>query len=258
MLTVLGEAGLMFRKEAFNKQFASADTDKSGTMDEVEFQQFFDKLIRLEEKDFQGLYQEMPREQADVEAAKGGGDDDDEEEEEDETPDDIKSLPLEEQEGAIIKKSFKQMLLGTLLVLVFSDPMVDVLSQIGRCTGVPAFYVSFLLAPLASNASELVASMKLASKKTSTSITQSLQCLEGAACMNNTFCLGIFFLLIYYQGLAWKFTAETLSIFFVQVLVFALVQKSTVQKKQDGFIIFLCYPLSLVFVYVLENYAHLD
>ena len=43
-----------------------------------------------------------------------------------------------------------------MLVLLFSDPMVDVLSEIGNVVHVPAFYVSFLLAPLASNACELI------------------------------------------------------------------------------------------------------
>merc|ERR1719408_81810 len=123
-------------------------------------------------------------------------------------------------------RSGQGMLVGTVLVLLFSDPMVDVLSQIGAVTGVPAFYVSFVLAPLASNASELVSSMKLASRKTQSSITQSLQTLEGAACMNNTFCLGIFMVLTYVQGLAWKFCAETISIFFVQFAVFVLVQRN--------------------------------
>merc|ERR1719199_1300577 len=140
-------------------------------------------------------------------------------------PDEFKDLSPEEQTSAVIKEAFKSMAIGTFLVLIFSDPMVDVLAQIGKVTGVPPFYVSFVLAPLASNASELVSSYKLAAKKTSGAITQSLQTLEGAACMNNTFCLGIFFFLIYYQGLAWKFTAETLSIFLVQFLVFIIVNK---------------------------------
>merc|ERR1719159_397193 len=116
-------------------------------------------------------------------------------------PDEFKDLKPAEQRAAIIQSSVKQMVLGTLLVLVFSNPMVDVLSEIGKKTGIPAFYVSFILAPLASNASELVSSMTLASRKTMGAMTQSLQTLEGAACMNNTFCLGIFFILIYFQGL---------------------------------------------------------
>merc|ERR1719424_2634205 len=152
----------------------------------------------------------------------------------------------------IINASLKQMAIGTLLVLIFSDPMVDVLSQIGTMTGIPAFYVSFVLAPLASNASELVASYKLASRKTSSAITQSLQTLEGAACMNNTYCLGIFYALIYYQGLAWKFTAETLSIVLVQFLVFLIVIRKSTQSMADATIIFMMYPVSLVFVAALE------
>jgi hypothetical protein len=38
--------------------------------------------------------------------------------------------------------------MGTLLVIVISDPMVDVLSELGRRSGIPAFYVAFVLAPM--------------------------------------------------------------------------------------------------------------
>lgn len=48
------------------------------------------------------------------------------------------------------------MFVGTVVVLLVSDPMVDVLDSIGKRLGIGAFYVAFVLAPLASNASELV------------------------------------------------------------------------------------------------------
>lgn len=35
--------------------------------------------------------------------------------------------------------------------------------------------------------------------------------------MNNTFCLGIFLMLVYAKNLAWEFSAETLSIVLIQV-----------------------------------------
>jgi len=35
--------------------------------------------------------------------------------------------------------------------------------------------------------------------------------------MNNTFCLGIFLVIIYVQKLAWEFSAETLSILLIEV-----------------------------------------
>merc|ERR1719313_198865 len=88
--------------------------------------------------------------------------------------------------------------------------------------------------------------MTLAARKSRTAMTQALQTLEGAACMNNTFCLGIFYVLIWLQGLAWKFTAETLVIFFIQVLVFILVIKSNTQTMKEAYIIFACYPAGLI------------
>ena len=78
------------------------------------------------------------------------------------------------------------------------------------------FYISFVLAPLASNASELLAAYKFAAKKTRATVTVSLSQLEGAAIMNNTFCLGIFLFLIWSGGgtfkqpLIWAYTAETI------------------------------------------------
>lgn len=41
--------------------------------------------------------------------------------------------------------------------------------------------------------------------------------LQGAACMNNTFCLGVFMFLIYFKSLAWEYNAETVSILAVEV-----------------------------------------
>lgn len=44
---------------------------------------------------------------------------------------------------------------GVALCAVFSDPLVDALSNLSSAIGVPAFFVAFVLTPLASNASEL-------------------------------------------------------------------------------------------------------
>merc|ERR1719190_109015 len=114
------------------------------------------------------------------------------------------------------------MAVGTLLVLAFSDPMVECLSEWGKRFNISAFYVSFILAPFASNASELLSAYTYAVKKTEKGITTGLSTLIGAACMNNTFCLGIFLGLVYCKGLAWKFTAETISIMFSQWIIGAL------------------------------------
>merc|ERR1712025_804563 len=85
------------------------------------------------------------------------GENSEEDDEEEDMPEDLADLPAEEQQRRIKIRALQSMSLGTALVLLFSDPMTDMLGMIGDKVGVPKFYVSFLLAPLASNASELLA-----------------------------------------------------------------------------------------------------
>ena len=119
---------------------------------------------------------------------------------------------------------------------------------------IPPFYVAFVLAPLASNASEVIASYNYSQKKTAKSIEIALSALQGACCMNNTFVLGIFLLCVYMQGLAWEFFAETAAIL-TSVVFIALMSFKSSHTLLDAFIIMLVYPASLVLVYTLEAYG---
>lgn len=184
----------------------------------------------------------------------GGSQEEEEEEEVEEIPSELTDLSPEEQQKAIMMKAFKMLLIGTVMVVYFSDPMVDVMQEIAVKAQIPPFYVSFLLAPLASNSSEFVASMFYAAKKTRKTMTVSLSALEGAACMNNTFCLCIFMGLIYARGLAWQYTAETTSIVAVQFIMASLVQKK-VMTAGVALLVLLIFPLSLVFVFLMEKFG---
>ncbi|OEU16249.1 hypothetical protein FRACYDRAFT_261156 [Fragilariopsis cylindrus CCMP1102] len=183
----------------------------------------------------------------------GEGDDDEVED----IPEDFTDLSPEDQQSAIKLRAFKMLFVGTLMVVYFSDPMVDVMQEIAVKCSIPPFYVSFVLAPLASNSSEVIASMFYAAKKTRKTMTVSLSALEGAACMNNTFCLCIFMGLIYARGLAWQYTAETASIVVVQFIMALLVQKD-VMTCGTALGVLAIFPLSLVFVFTMENYLGFD
>jgi Ca2+/H+ antiporter len=174
------------------------------------------------------------------------------EEEEEEMPEDIAALDPAVQQRRIIMRSLWMMLLGTFIVLFVSDPFVDVLNVWGKRLDIPGFYVSFVVAPFASNASELLSAYQYARKKTKKAITTSLSTLVGAACMNNTFVLAIFFGLIYFKGLAWEFTAETISIMLVQWLIGAFAILKDSHNVMMGCIILSCYPLCLALVAGLE------
>ncbi|CAK0856433.1 unnamed protein product [Prorocentrum cordatum] len=100
---------------------------------------------------------------------------------------------------------------GTLLVLLFSDPMVGVWK----------------------------------------SISVSFSQLLGAACMNNTFCLLIFYGLIAARGFKWVYHAEVMGIVLVEVIM-ALVASRNVHTVLSGALVLSLLPLSLVVVVVLK------
>ena len=175
-------------------------------------------------------------------------------EEEEDMPEDIATLPPDQQQAAIIKKSIKYMVLGTLLVLIFSDPMVDVLQELAYRINVSPFYVSFVLAPIAANASEIISSVYYARKKTSKSISVALSTLEGAAAMNNTFCLSILLGLIYFRNLVWEYTAETIAIITAQLLILLFTRKKDM-RMIDAVYIFCIFPLSIMLVATLEYFG---
>jgi len=229
--------------------FDHIDSDNNGTVDYDEFIGACYSIIknqRRRESTVAGVIKSLPGNQEEFHSNLFA----DEEEEED-VPEDIVTLSPEKQQQVIKQRAFTMLVFGTTLVIVFSDPMVDVMGEIANRMSLSPFYVSFILAPLASNASEVIASQFYAAKKTRQSITVSLSALEGAASMNNTFCLSIFMGLIYWRGLAWQYTAETVTILVVEVAVGVLVQRD-VMSSMLAMVILSFFPLSILLVYSLE------
>jgi len=141
---------------------------------------------------------------------------------------------------------------GTALVMLLSDPMVDVLNNFAKTVGISAFYISFMVTPLVSNASEVVCSMHMAERLDNENLTEALSTLFGAATMNSTFCLSIFFALIYFRGLSWNYSAEVISTLFVTTLI-GVMGMRRVFTTRDAVLALLLFPASLVIVWTLEN-----
>ncbi|CAM9392982.1 unnamed protein product [Sphacelaria rigidula] len=232
------------QKHELENIFNEIDTDKSGYVDFHEFVSGVAKFMM--EKTPNGRHTEDSSVVAEVQEADGV-----DEEEHEEMPEDLSHLDPATQQYHVKLRAAWLMIAGTTLVLIFSDPMVDVMGAVGDRTGISSFYISFVLAPLASNASELIAAFNYSLKKTSRTIVISFAALQGAACMNNTFCLGVFMFLIYFRSLAWEFSAETVSILLVQLVMAVVAQKDT-HRVLDGSMVLMLYPLSLMVVAGLE------
>ena len=159
LMALLHDIGEHATPEDAQRWMDRLDPDKSGAIEIEEFANAMLEFIRSKAKDR-------------VEGSYGGVDlstgqpmpaaEEDEEDEEDEMPEDLVELSPEAQQAMIKRRAAILCGFGTILVVVFSDPAVDVMSNIGERIGVPPFYIAFVLAPLASNASELIAALNYA------------------------------------------------------------------------------------------------
>lgn len=269
---LVSDLGERSKREDFDALFSRVDSDRSGTVD-------FDECVRwladmaLSAPDLQqqtaadaisNSGRPTPRNSnalplvAVPDIEDGSCNDEqaegDEEEEGPELPEDVRDMSPADQRKWVLRSSCWQMGLGTLIVLIISDPMVDVLNTLGDRTGISSFYVAFLLAPLASNASEMIASYSYAKQKSQKSITISFAQLLGAACMNNTFCLGIFYMIVAARGLTWSYHAEVCGIIFAELVMVAMATQR-VQTIVHAILALSLMPICLVFVYLLKATA---
>jgi len=163
---------------------------------------------------------------------------------------------VEESEGSTAFSACLYLLAGTVIVSVFSDPMVDVIDAFSVEAAIPSFFTAFIITPLASNASELVSSLTICKKKKRANASVSYAQLYGAATMNNTLVLGIFVALVVWKNIVWDFHAEVITIVVVTLCVGALSINQTI-RMWKGVVILALYPLSLVLIFVLRYVFHL-
>lgn len=221
-------------KQQVRELFEQSDADHNGT---ISFDEFCNMIIRY--------VREHPEQQPkNIENEAGENDEEDEE-----IPQDLADLPPEVQQKKIKQRAFGQLAWGLLLVFVFSDPAVSCFNEIGRRSGIPAFFVSFVLAPFVSNGSELLSAYVFAAKKTSETISVSLSTLIGAAAMNNTFCLGILLVCIAAKNLPWDYLAQIVGILFVEIgslLLVFLWKRVTIVHAFGNLAL---YPVAIALIY---------
>ena len=136
--------------------------------------------------------------------------------------------------------------------------MVDVINAFGKSVKIDAFYISFVITPLASNASEVLAGLVFAAKKTNEGISLCHASLLGGASMNATMCLAVFMALIYFRGLTWSFTAEVITLFLVTVIVGLNSALSKTIRLWQAVLVASLYPLAVIFIWALKSAGGLD
>lgn len=173
----------------------------------------------------------------------------------------------DDEEGAvklsklqIVLRSVGMMIGGTAIIIIFSGPMVDVITKFSTHPNVqiPAFYTSFVITPFVSNASEVIAAILFASKKRKKNISLTFGAIYGAVTMNNTLCLTVFLMMIYTRRLVWEFSAEVVPTVCVIAAMGLLTAFRTTFKTWESIVVLSFYPLSLALVAILKNVVGWD
>lgn len=144
------------------------------------------------------------------------------------------------------------LLLGSCIAAAFADPLVDVVDNFSDATSIPAFFISFIFLPLATNSSEAVSAIIFASRDKRQTASLTFSEIYGAVTMNNVLCLSVFLALVYVRGLTWDFSSEVLVILIVCIVMGAFASFRTVFPLWTSITAILLYPFSLALVYVLD------
>jgi len=160
-------------------------------------------------------------------------------------------VPVEEEgnePGMSVLDATAIIIFGTVLATLFSDTLVDAIDELCKLTGIPNFAVAFVVCPFASNASELLSSFQLASRKKLRNASVTFAQIYAACTMNNCLGLGVFLFMIWYKRLSWNYGAEVSSIILVTwFMAFVTCNETTIYTRMVVTSLAL-YPLSLAFV----------
>ncbi|CAK9861780.1 unnamed protein product [Sphagnum jensenii] len=153
----------------------------------------------------------------------------------------------------IYKQAAILLLAGAGTAAVFADPMVDSIGAFSRASGIPPFFVAFVVTPFASNASELLSSIIFARKRRKRNISLTFSQIYGAITMNNTLCLAIFLALVYLRDLTWDFSSEVTVIIASTFAVGFMAASRTTFPSWIALPVLAVYPLAIAVVALLDN-----
>lgn len=138
------------------------------------------------------------------------------------------------------------LLLGTALCAAWSGPLVNALGDLASSTGLSAFALSFFLAPLAANSSELVSSLRFAAGRRASRMSATFAQVYGAVVMNQTMVLGALLLVVHIQGLPMRYAREALIMTVPAIAVGWLGATRTTVRAWVALPLLLLYPMVLL------------
>ncbi|XP_050247450.1 sodium/calcium exchanger NCL-like isoform X2 [Quercus robur] len=151
-------------------------------------------------------------------------------------------------------KAVLLLLLGTIIAAAFADPLVDTIDNFADATSIPAFFISFIVLPLATSSRDTVSAIRLASQDKRHTASLSFSEIYATVTIHNVLSIPVFLALVYIRGLTWDFSSEVLVILIVSIVMGLLGSFRTHFPLWTSIPAILLYPFSLALIYVLHYY----
>ncbi|XVE88151.1 hypothetical protein DITRI_Ditri19aG0045100 [Diplodiscus trichospermus] len=143
--------------------------------------------------------------------------------------------------------------LGTAITALLTSPLMTTLVDFSTSINISSFLVSYVVIPLALSFRLALRTISSARQKTEKAASLTFSELYGAVFMNNVMGLVIFLGLVYIRNISWGVSAEVLVVLLICTAMGVFAAFSTKIQLWTCIIVFLLYPISLLFLYFLTN-----
>ncbi|GMP74442.1 hypothetical protein CsSME_00031861 [Camellia sinensis var. sinensis] len=149
-------------------------------------------------------------------------------------------------------KSVLQIILGVAIVTFLAEPLIYSTLDLSVALGLPTFYISFVIIPIALKFKLAVSAIFPASQKSLRTASLTFSEIYGGVVMNNITGLSILLAIVYTKGLTWDYSVEVLAVLVVCGIIGFLAFFRSTYPLWTCIMAFLLYPFSLVLVYFLH------
>ncbi|KAJ8761446.1 hypothetical protein K2173_001578 [Erythroxylum novogranatense] len=150
-------------------------------------------------------------------------------------------------------KATLQVLLGIAIVTFLVTPLLLNALYLSQEIGMPVFYISFIVLPVAMNFRTVIASVLPVSQKKKVTSSITFSEIYGGVFMNNILGLWTVLAIILVKGLTWDYSAEVVVTGFVTTIIGLLAYGSTTYELWTAILALSLYPFSLLLFYVLHS-----
>lgn len=151
-------------------------------------------------------------------------------------------------------KAILLLVLGIAMLAVLAEPLIHTVQKFSTSANIPSFYASFVLVPLATSARTAISAIRAAKQKIPKTTSLTFSEIYDGVFMNNVLGFSVLLSIVYFRGLTWHFSAEVMTVFIVCAIMGLIAALRSKFPVWIMFIAYLLYPLSLILVYVVDDY----